>query len=73
VPHALTTHDKTLGTHATMGHKRGREWADTRTTSLDPADYQAECAWSNYSHGATFGNARRAVPSSSCYYVDPDF
>jgi hypothetical protein len=72
-PHPLTTHDKTLGTHATLGHRRGREYALTRTTSLDPDDYQAECARLNYSHGAAFGNALRADPSSSCYYVDPDF
>ena len=72
-PHPLTTHDKALPTHATLGHKRGREWAATRATSLDPDDYRAECARANYSHGAAFGNARRADPSSSCYYVDPDF
>jgi hypothetical protein len=71
-PHPLTTHDRTLPTHATLGHRPGREWALTRATSLDPDDYRAECAAWNYSEGARFGNASRTVTPSS-YYTDPDW
>ncbi len=60
VGHQLTTHDRALPTHATLGHIEGREWIITRHTSLDPADYRAECARSNYGDGARITNARRA-------------
>lgn len=65
------THPLTPET-ATLGHRRGREWALTQHTSLDPDDYWAECSASNYSHGATFGNASRTTTPSS-YYIDPDW
>lgn len=61
-PHQLTTHDKSLATHATLGHKDGKDWHLTRTTSWDPDDYQAECSRANYSDGATKGNQLRVAP-----------
>jgi len=62
-PHPLTTHDKSLPTHATLGHKPGHEWA-IEGDSMDPEHYQAECARQNYSAGATFGNRRRGLNTS---------
>jgi hypothetical protein len=64
-PHPLTTHDQGLPTHATLGHKDGRDWHLSGTTSWDPEDYQAECSHANYSDGASKGNALRAAPITS--------
>jgi len=63
-PHPLTTTDPSLPTHATLGHRPGREWATDQATSWNPDDYQAECARSNYSAGATFGNQLRRPPAA---------
>lgn len=61
--HQLTTHDPRLPTHATLGHKDGKDWHLVGTISWDPEDYQAECARANYSDGASKGNQLRVAPT----------
>ena len=53
--HALTRHDPTLPTHATVGHQDKRDAGGTD----DPRRLRAECAAWNYADGATYGNSKR--------------
>lgn len=57
--HRLTTHDRTLGTHATVGHMVKRDEAPNQVD--DPALLRAECASWNYADGAAHVNAKRRV------------
>jgi len=59
--HALTSHDPTAPTHATVGHLDKRDAGGVD----DPRRLRAECAAWNYSDGARYGNAKRRTNQRS--------
>ena len=58
----LTTHDRRLKTHATLGHLPGHE-ADVAPGVVNPDYLRPECRWCNQGAGGRYAQTKRRTPA----------